>query len=114
MFKKFKIRRTTILPVDLYGSILLSLTTWEDNPLRVFENNGLRRMPGSEEEETAGDWRKLLIEEIHDLYFSAGIILLFISRMMMWRGMDHSWENERNLVRQLDIKRRLRRHQMRE
>jgi hypothetical protein len=35
--------------------------------LRVFENGVLRRIFGHKREDVAGDWRKLHIEELHNL-----------------------------------------------
>jgi hypothetical protein len=39
----------------------------------VFENRVLRRIFGSQREEVTGDWRRLHIEELHNLYSSAVI-----------------------------------------
>jgi hypothetical protein len=78
----------------LYGCDFLSVTPWEDNTLRVFEIKGLWRLPEPEKKEAVGDWRKLLIEELRDLYFSADVIVLFKSRVMRWRGIYQSCKNE--------------------
>ena len=43
---KDKIKRTTILPVVLYGCETWSLTLREERRLRVFENRVLRRVFG--------------------------------------------------------------------
>jgi hypothetical protein len=40
----------------------------------VFENRVLRRIFGTKRDEVTGDWRKLHIEELHNLYSSPGII----------------------------------------
>jgi hypothetical protein len=45
--KKFKIYRTIILPVVLYGCETWSLALREEHKLRVFENRVLRRIFGS-------------------------------------------------------------------
>ena len=52
---KFKIYRSIILPVVLYGCETWSLTLREERKLRVFENRVLRRIfgPRREEEEIA-------------------------------------------------------------
>jgi hypothetical protein len=47
---KIKIYKTIILPVVLYGSETWSLTSREENRLRVFENRVLRRIFGIKEE----------------------------------------------------------------
>jgi len=44
------------------------LTLREGRRLRVFENRVLRRVFGPERDEVTGEWRKLLNEELNDLY----------------------------------------------
>jgi hypothetical protein len=48
---KFKIYKTIILPVVLYGCETLSLTLREKHRLRVFENRILRRIFGPKKDE---------------------------------------------------------------
>jgi hypothetical protein len=50
------------------------VTLREEHRLRVFENRGLRRIFGPKRDEVTGGWRKLLNEELHNLYFSPNII----------------------------------------
>jgi len=64
---KFKIYRTKILPVFVYGCETWSLTLREDSRLRVFENRLLRRIFGLKTDEVTGEWRKLHNEELNDL-----------------------------------------------
>ena len=64
---KFKIYRTKILPVFVYGCETWSLTLREDSRLRVFENRLLRRIFGLKTDEVTGEWRKLHKEELNDL-----------------------------------------------
>jgi hypothetical protein len=52
----------------------------------VFENRVLRRMFGSKRDEVTGGWRKLLDEELHNLYCSVNIIRMIKSRRMRWAG----------------------------
>jgi hypothetical protein len=40
----------------------------EERRLRVFENRVLRRVFGPKRDEATGEWRKLLNEELNDLY----------------------------------------------
>ena len=47
---KFKIHRTIILPVSLYGCETWLLTLMEECTLRVFETRVLKRIFGPEEE----------------------------------------------------------------
>jgi hypothetical protein len=53
----------------------------------VFENSVLRRIFGPERDEVLGGWRKLLNEEIHNLYGSPSIIRMIKSRRMRWAAM---------------------------
>jgi hypothetical protein len=48
---KFKIYRTVILPVVLYGCETCSLTLRGEHRLRVFENRVLRRILGPKREQ---------------------------------------------------------------
>jgi len=67
---KFKIYRTIILPVVLYGCETWSLTLREERRLKLFENRVLRRIFGPKRDEVTGEWRKLHNEELNDLYCS--------------------------------------------
>jgi hypothetical protein len=40
----------------------------------------------TEEDEIVGGWRKLHIEDLHNLYFSPNIIRVIKSRRMRWAG----------------------------
>jgi hypothetical protein len=53
----------------------------EEHRLRVFENRELRRTFRPKMEEETGEWRKLHIEELNDLYCSHNIV-----RVMKWAG----------------------------
>jgi hypothetical protein len=64
---KIRIFQTIILIVFLYGCEVLSLTLREEHKLRVFESKVLRRIFGPKRDEMTGEWRKLSIEELHDL-----------------------------------------------
>jgi hypothetical protein len=52
----------------------------------VFENRVLRRIFGPKRDEVTGEWRKLLNEELRDLYSSPSIIRIIKSRRMRWAG----------------------------
>jgi hypothetical protein len=60
--------RTIILPVILYGCETWSLTLGEEHRLNVFENRVLSKMFGPRRDEVTGKLRKLLNEELRDLY----------------------------------------------
>jgi hypothetical protein len=71
-----------ILPVVLYGCETLSLTLIEEGRLRMFEHRALKRIFGPKRDELTGQWRKLHIEELTDLYSSPNIIRMTKSRRM--------------------------------
>jgi hypothetical protein len=50
----------------------------------VFENRVLRRIFGPKRDEVTGGWRKLYNEELHDLYYSPGIVRVIRARRMRW------------------------------
>jgi len=52
----------------------------------VFENRALRRIFGSKGDEVTGEWRKLLDEELNDLYCSPNIV-----RAIKLRGSRSQW-----------------------
>jgi hypothetical protein len=49
--------------------VKLHLLHYEKSRLRVFENRDLRRICGPKWDEITGKWKKLHIEEIHNLYY---------------------------------------------
>jgi hypothetical protein len=81
---KFKIYKTIILPVILYGGETWSLTLREERRLRVFGNRVLRRIFGPKRDEVKGKWRKLHSGELHNLYSSPDIIRQIKSRKVRW------------------------------
>jgi hypothetical protein len=54
--------------------------------LRVFEHRVLRRIFGPKRDEVSEGLRKLLKEELRDLYFSPSIFIMIKSRKMIWAG----------------------------
>jgi hypothetical protein len=48
----------------------------EESRLRVFENRMLRRIFEPKRGEVTGEWRKIHIEELNDLYCSSNIVRL--------------------------------------
>ena len=71
---KFKIYRTVILLVVLYGCETWLLILREERGLRVFENRILRRIFELKTDEVTEEWRKLHNEELNDLYSSPNIV----------------------------------------
>ena len=52
----------------------------------MFENRVLRRVFGPKRDEVMGEWRKLYIEELCDLYSLPNIVRVVKSRRMRWAG----------------------------
>jgi hypothetical protein len=67
----------------------------------VFENRGVRRIFGPKRDEVTGGWRKLHIEELHNLYSSPSIIRIITSRRMRWAGHVARIGEKRNVCRLL-------------
>jgi hypothetical protein len=65
----------------MYGCETWSLTLWEENRLRVFENRLLRRIFIPKRDEVTGEWRKLHNEE-----FPPSVSRIFKSRTIGWAG----------------------------
>jgi hypothetical protein len=59
---------------------------WEEYRLRMFECRVLRRIFRPKKDEVTGCWRKLLNEELHNLYCSPSIIRMIKLRTMRWAG----------------------------
>jgi hypothetical protein len=63
-----------------------SLTLRKERRLRVFENRVLRRIFGPKRDKVTEDWKKLLIEELNDLYSLPNIVRVIKSRRMRRAG----------------------------
>jgi hypothetical protein len=83
---KYKIYRTIILPVVLYGCETWSLTLREECKLRVFENKMLRRIFGPKKNVVTGEWRRRQHKELYALNPQPDIIRVIKSRRMRWAG----------------------------
>jgi hypothetical protein len=68
------------LPAVLYWCETLSLTLRKEHRLREFENRMLRRTFRRKRVEILGEWRKMHIEELRNLYSSPNIIRMIKSR----------------------------------
>ena len=77
---------TMILPVVLYVCETWSLTLREERRLRVFENRVVRRVFGPKRNEVTGEWRKIHIEKLNDLYSLPSIVRVVKSRRIKWAG----------------------------
>jgi hypothetical protein len=91
---KFRIYKSVILSLVVYGNETWSLTLREEHRPRVFENRVLRRIFGPKRGEVTGGWRKLYNEELHKLYSSPSIMIR--SRRMRWIGRVAGMGTKRN------------------
>ena len=73
----------------------------EERRLRVFENRVLGRTVGSKRDELTGEWKKLLNEELNDLYCSHSIIRVIKLKRMRWAGHVARMGEERSVYRVL-------------
>jgi hypothetical protein len=64
--------------------VALFTSVREEHKVKVSENSLLRRIFEVKRMETAGGWRKLHNEELHDLYCCQNIIRMIESRGMKW------------------------------
>jgi hypothetical protein len=66
---KVGIYKTLIVPVILYECATWCLILREKHKFKAFENRVLRIIFGPKKDEVTGGWRKLYIEELHNLYY---------------------------------------------
>ena len=78
-----------------------TLTLWEEEKLRVFENTVLRGIFGPRRDEVTGEWRRLHNEELSDLYSSPNNVRVIKSRRMRWAGHVTRMGEERGVYRVL-------------
>ena len=73
----------------------------EEHRLREFEIRVSRGIFEPKRDEVTGEWRKLLIEELNDLYCSPNIVRVIKSRKMRWAGHVARMGERRGLYRVL-------------
>ena len=74
------------MPVVLYGCEIWSLTLREERRLKVFENRVLWKIFEPTRDDVTEEWRKLLNEELNDMYSSPYIVHVIKSIRMRWAG----------------------------
>ena len=92
---KFKIYKTVILPVILYGCETWTLTLREEKRLQVFENKVLRKIFEPKRDDETGELRRLHSSELNDLYGKPDIIRIVTFRRLRWAGHVTRMGNER-------------------
>ena len=95
------VRHLSRIVIRHYGCETWSLTLREERKLRVFENMVLRRLFRPRRDEVTGEWRRLHIEELIDLYSSPNIVRVIKSRRMRWAGHVARMGEERGVYRVL-------------
>jgi len=91
VFIKGKMKRAAVIVTRLG-----SLTLREERRQRVFLNRVLRRIFVTKRDEDRS-WRKLHIDELHNLYPSPNIVRVLKSRRMRWAGRGMHGGGERCL-----------------
>jgi PAS domain-containing protein len=87
--------------VVLYGCETWSLTLRDEHRLRIFANEGLRRVFGPKRDEVMGEWRTLHNEELRDLYSLPSIIRIIKSKRRRSAGHVARMGEKKNAYRLL-------------
>jgi len=83
--------------IYIYIQIWSSILREERKP-RVFENMVLRRIFGPRRDGVTGEWRRLLNEQLNDLYTSPNIMRVIKWRRMRWVGHVARMGDERGCI----------------
>jgi hypothetical protein len=82
----------------LYGWEM-SLTSSEQHRLNMFEKRVMRKTFGSQSVEVTRDWRKLHVDELHDLHSPSNTIMVITSERMRWSEHVARTGENRNILR---------------
>ncbi|KAJ4452045.1 hypothetical protein ANN_03560 [Periplaneta americana] len=99
--KAERIYTTVILQVVLYDCETWTFSLREEQKLRMFENQVLRKIFGAKRNEVTGERRKLHNSELHTLCWSPDIIRNIESRCLRWAGHIAHMGESRNSYRVL-------------
>jgi len=98
---KLKIYKSLIRPVVTYGCEAWTLTTRDEQYLRIFERRILRKIFGSMQNED-GSWRIRMNHELNELIENADIVRFIKSRRMAWLCHVKRMDERRTPKRVLD------------
>jgi hypothetical protein len=79
-----RIYRTIVRPVVTYGSEIWTLPTAEENALRIFERNLLRKIYGPVMEN--GIWRNRYNDELNEIINGEDIVRFIKAQRIRWLG----------------------------
>ena len=82
---KLKIYKSLIRPVVTYGCEAWTLTTRDEQHLRIFEHKILRKIFGPVQDKD-GSWRIRMNHELNELIGNADIVRFIQSRRIAWLG----------------------------
>ena len=88
----------------VYGCETWSLILRKECRVRVFENRILWRIFGTKGDEN-GEWKRLQIEVLHNLYHSYNLVRVIKSRRLRWAGDLAKMEEGRSAFKILTGKR---------
>jgi len=82
---KFKIYKSLVRPVVTYGCEAWTLTSRDEQHLRIFERRILRKIFGPVQNED-GSWRVRMNHELNELIENADAVRFIKSRRIAWLG----------------------------
>jgi len=96
---ELKIYKRLIRPVLTYGCEAWTLTTRDEQHLRIFERKMLRRIFGPIQDKD-GSWRIRMNHELNELIGNADIVRFIKSRRIAWLG-HVMWMDEKRIPKRI-------------
>ena len=96
---ELKIYKRLIRPVLTYGCEAWTLTTRDEQHLRIFERKMLRRIFGPIQDKD-GSWRSRMNHELNELIGNADIVRFIKSRRIAWLG-HVMWMDEKRIPKRI-------------